>query len=1084
MTETGDRDQKPPVIHFRTPTFQPGESAQESIPVFDDLDDISHGEARLNPADANSAAYEPHRDSRPGSTSGHDIYLGSYRKQRSTRATPSGANTPRGSISPSPGGSQSQVQLARLLDQLDAEQETYGIEEHRDGFFDAIFLSAKPADLYDLLDASSEDKLSRSAPTIARRNIEEISYFLRRITTTRAGIKLMKTCLPFFISYFICLIPAARDWLGRYNFVMPLSAILNHSGRPVGAQVDGTLLSITGTVLGLGWGGIALYVSTSTSVARSGYGGLLATFLIVFTALISYLRSILIRFYQFVICAGIAVVYTTLAETSETVGWRKLFDYGIPFVLGQTISLLVCLAIFPDAGSRALAMTIHRSLEQTHTALKLPRVDDTRCRRSLASAFVDLSDAVRDFTIDFSITRFYPDDARALRNLGQAVIRNAMALESTSAWAEMQDIARIPSGDKSTSHENAENEGAELGLHTTHDAMIVVARALAESVGALLLSSKEVLSSADNAILTMSGYRRYIEPVDGTGKSLSAAASGLHVSIVAFDEADTALLETEKLPLDYAENPELVDILVFVHSVRQVATSVQAYAVKVLEMEGTNAGVHLNLPSYPFIKSLNRTNAQVRHDRGGLTVGFYFRTKRQLERSMRDLQSRIYVPLPEQRFDGVNTREFQLDPEDRCKDEQVYLESRASPATRRQTRRYKTWSFLRQLQGFETRFALKVTIVTTLLSIPAWLSQSRTWWNTNEAWFGVVMVWVMMHPRVGGNSQDLFTRDMTAAIGATWAGLAYAAGNGNPYVMAVFAIILMVPMLYRFTQSTHPRSGLAGCISFTLISLSTYNDSEIQGKGIVRFTWTRGVACVVGITAAVVVNWLIWPFIARHELRKSVSTMLLHLSIIYRGVVSKYVYFLDEGTPTVEDVEKSEMLEGRLREAFVRIRQLLELTNHEIRLRAPFNSRPYRALIDTCESFFNDLIKIRQFTLYFQPILGQSDAAANAALLSYRRDAVASILMVMYTLAGALKTGRPLPRYLPSAAAARKRLLDRMAELYGSEGTHGSDGKERKWADVYQYAYSRTLTDIVEQLHHLHQSTKLITGEVGFDHDD
>jgi hypothetical protein len=94
--------------------------------------------------------------------------------------------------------------------------------------------------------------------------------------------------------------------------------------------------------------------------------------------------------------------------------------------------------------------------------------------------------------------------------------------------------------------------------------------------------------------------------------------------------------------------------------------------------------------------------------------------------------------------------------------------------------------------------------------------------------------------------------------------------------------------------------------------------------------------------------------------------------------------------------------------------------------------------------------------------------------------------MVMYTLAGALKTGRPLPRYLPSAAAARKRLLDRMADpdVYGNMAGDEVERKKRRWADVYQYAYSKTLTDVVEQLHQLHQTTKLITGEVGFDHDD
>ena len=173
------------------------------------------------------------------------------------------------------------------------------------------------------------------------------------------------------------------------------------------------------------------------------------------------------------------------------------------------------------------------------------------------------------------------------------------------------------------------------------------------------------------------------------------------------------------------------------------------------------------------------------------------------------------------------------------------------------------------------------------------------------------------------------TRVTTAAIGAIWGGFAYAARNGNPYVMAAFAAIFMIPMLYRFTQSTHPRSGLAGCVAFTIISLNAYTDQGVEGP--TRVAWTRGSAFVVGITAAVIVNWIIWPFVARHELRKSLSTMMLHMAILYRGVVAKYVLPSDdEEAPTLKDIERSEMLEGRLREAFVRIRQLLELTRHEI----------------------------------------------------------------------------------------------------------------------------------------------------------
>lgn len=179
--------------------------------------------------------------------------------------------------------------------------------------------------------------------------------FFWRISTTRAGVRLLKTFLGFFITYIICLIPASRNWLGRYNYIMVVSAIVNHPGRAIGSQIDGAILTILGTVTGLGWGSLALYVSTSTATAQSGYGGILATFLVIFAVFIGSLRCIFIRLYQAVLCAGIAIVYTCLADTSQSVGWRKVFDYGIPWVLGQGICLIIAVVVFPDAGSRSLA---------------------------------------------------------------------------------------------------------------------------------------------------------------------------------------------------------------------------------------------------------------------------------------------------------------------------------------------------------------------------------------------------------------------------------------------------------------------------------------------------------------------------------------------------------------------------------------------------------------------------------------------------------------------------------------------------------------------------------------------------------
>lgn len=159
--------------------------------------------------------------------------------------------------------------------------------------------------------------------------------------------------------------------------------------------------------------------------------------------------------------------------------------------------------------------------------------------------------------------------------------------------------------------------------------------------------------------------------------------------------------------------------------------------------------------------------------------------------------------------------------------------------------------------------------------------------------------------RVGGNFQDLVTRSLCGILGAFWGAITYRVGSGNPYVMAVFAAIYMIPMIYRFTQSTHPRSGIVGCVSFVVISLAIRTTADQGPSAIVHIAWTRGIAIVVGVVAAVVVNWVLWPFVARHELRKALSGMMIYSSIIYRGIVARYVYYDHGQEPSEKDIERS-----------------------------------------------------------------------------------------------------------------------------------------------------------------------------------
>ena len=348
--------EKGPNIQFRTPTFKPDNKDVEAAEGSNSVSSRPFSLLRKRNPNSLQIAEEP---SPQRLTAVHDIIRGSFAQTSTAPRASLESRVLKGSPVPSPRVSTSHLQP---LQAVDADLDGYGLEELRDGFFDASFERPLKRNHEDLMREAAEtlpDAFRKNHPLSLRRflpqQLRETKAFFQRISRSSAGICLFKSFLGFFITYIVCLIPASRDWLGRYNYIMVVSAIINHPGRAVGSQIDGTILTILGTVAGLGWGSLALYVSTSTTTAQSGYGGILATFLVIFATLIGWLRCVFIRLYQAVLCAGIAIVYICLADTSQSVGWKKVFDYGIPWVLGQAVCLIIAVLIFPDAGSRSLA---------------------------------------------------------------------------------------------------------------------------------------------------------------------------------------------------------------------------------------------------------------------------------------------------------------------------------------------------------------------------------------------------------------------------------------------------------------------------------------------------------------------------------------------------------------------------------------------------------------------------------------------------------------------------------------------------------------------------------------------------------
>ncbi|KAF3905452.1 hypothetical protein ABW20_dc0103997 [Dactylellina cionopaga] len=1022
------------------------------------------------------------------------VYRGSFAATPISRSRlASGQATPRAGSSIA-----TSIPLDQFMSRLQLEAddlEDYGVEELRDGFFDASFYKMPRKEL-----ASGKQQKKTKSPFSLRHFLqlqkEGIQRFWFSIKNTRRRYALMRAVSGYMIAYMLCLVPVIRDWLGRYHFIMIIATIVNHSGRSVGSQIEGTIACTLGGGLGLGAGVLALWISTVSQPARNNYGAFLAVCLLLTLPLLAWSRARFARVFQLCVCAGFALFFMVCERVGSVPSYRKAWEFGIPWVLGMSITQIVSMVIFPNPGNVQIARALHNAFDAAVGGLNLPRPSTARQRNKMSKETVEMSVAVRDFRSEITVSIISPGDMIELRNSLQAVIRDFLRLECIAPVFEAPKEEEDTSKGKALPETKIPIDGSSDNESEDDDEAVELARVRAALAGPsreMIDIMKEALEACDFLLMQLLRQTSFIPP---ERRNVKCDCETLVIKLLQakdkLEEAHNVWVSVHPPDSGYT----MIQIFLFtstlLQSSDQVIELVKATGSVLKKRSGANWRIWL--PNYPIQKVIYRSNPQVRHDRGGTTTAFYFRTMKDIALLMSRIAGKAWVP-----------------------DSDFTSKPAVQQEGEKKTLRFRVWEILHELQGFEARFALKNTMTVCLLAIPAWLPGSQGWWDEWEGWWCIVAAWHLMQPRVGGNLNDLTARLIAVVLGALWGALSFAAGNGNPYVMAVFALIFSIPFLYRYMLSYHPRSGLIGWLTFTVVSMTCYNDNRETPAH--KIAYTRGTSFIVGVLASVFINWCLWPFVARHELRKSLANMLINLSIVYRAVVAKYIYHDLDYMPSTQDIIESQIREAKLREGFVRIRELLKMTEHEPRLRERFDPTPYEHLIDSSEKFFDHIIDVRQASLYFR-ISGDKQMAQM--MLSSRRDAVAAILMNLWVLGGGLRSKTPIPKYLPSAAIARRRLLERIKELDmegyydgsqyegtvrrvrftelerlevaviemprvpvdgNEDGEYFGDAKVRheridKWAHFYQYAYSSILNEIVRELEQLQIYTKAITGEL------
>lgn len=246
-------------------------------------------------------------------------------------------------------------------------------------------------------------------------------------------------------------------------------------------------------------------------------------------------------------------------------------------------------------------------------------------RQRLSQAFFDLSAAHRDMKLDITIARFRTRDIKGLRTHMQAVIRGLLSMKIDNELFEdllhsrpttrrgRLSIISEKSTDGRPRNARASTWAPSISDEDAHEKGL---RALQEPTQDLVAAMNEGLRTCDAALMDMSGYRSYLGPPKDISSDVAAAETRLATAVQEFDQAENVLSNSQEMR---GYNPEIIRLLVLARSVRMTTDPIMKLMAKMREMQAQSNHIRVEPPAYAFWKSLNRSNAQVRHDRGTVT---------------------------------------------------------------------------------------------------------------------------------------------------------------------------------------------------------------------------------------------------------------------------------------------------------------------------------------------------------------------------------------------------------------------------------------------------------------------------------
>jgi hypothetical protein len=957
---------------------------------------------------------------------------------------------------------------------------------------------------------------------------------------------LTKFSIAYFISFALCLITTTGDWLGDNRMFLPLAVLIHHPVHSVGVQFEMTVQSIIGLATGLAWSSLALFISVSTQPTRNHQGGILAGSLFIGLFLMGWFKGYMIRLYYLLLTSGLVLIYlsTCLILDDPTVHWKNCWNIAIPYLFGVLISLVVSLCYFPVLGPQRLMESI---LENTNSIKELlitftqmdtmPNKEEiVKLQNTMVNHTLLLSENFREFLSGLKLSRFDQEDLKRIRNHLNLVVSplrvipfqsnlyfkdvstdDQTPLTSNSRGPNSTLISNNPSGvatpvprsqvPSSLYFHPKINQGKEFVY------VFIMNERFASPMMKPLSQMIECISESESLLSIFMDSSSSKEIKQRALTSLNNSKHVLKRKIHQLDITYRKFSKSEYFCHALLEQEQVINIFLFLRYARQASVGLISLSEAITKAcENSSVFNRPSWPNYPLKRSLRRLPEQCLRDQGADSIFHYLESKFDVD----DAFERIYNLNTSRN----NQHHHQFDHDDDDSDKKKTRTIRAIDRndfnfqSTKNKYRFKLWALTKILGDYQTKYAFKISVCVLFLSLPSWLQGSWTWYYRYNCYWCPLVLYFLLSPRNSNTWNNLFLRVTSWLVGSFWAWAANEAGkSSHTVVIGIFAAIFVFFFAHFFLIDAHPRSGLIGLLSFTIVSLSTFIGTGGSNEGIWKHSWITSLSIFVAILTSVLSNWLVWPFVAKNEIYNSCSSLLSHIGQSYQSVSERYLYRDENDDPTDLTLELANIREIRMSQNLVANEELLERAIKEHDITHSFKSTALKDLLNSCHVILENLIEARMSSIYFHIWEQDEDERTTRELLSLRRDSISTVIYILYMLSNSVRTRTKIPRYLPSAISVRKKLYDLISELelskqenrYANEniaeqlnkklsevqikGSKSNEDTEDEndeksymkmhWREVHGMAFARAFTSITGEVENIVMICKELVGEEG-----